>query len=456
MRKLILAGLLIALAAGTVTAEITLPEPDVIQLENGLTVQVIERSNLPLFSFQLTFRAGSTHDPVGKEGLASLASDMLMRGTETRTAKGIADEVAFGGGTLSNFCAKVSAGFQGEFLAEQGENAFEILADLVYHSSVTDEELNKTKERTLGGLASRKENPATVAGEAIFNAILGDSRYAHFSGGTPETVAPLTRDDVVEYIADHYTPDNCILVVAGDVDTETVKEWVSKYFVGWTGTTRAVPPDAPFPTVTGTEVIIYDKLDATQTQIRIGGNGMPMNHEDYHALEVARTVYGGSFTSRLMQEIRVNRGLTYGVRFRSQRYQPGGLAYVGTSTGNANVGEVIDLILAEAKAMQSEIVPPDEFEGAINYQNGTYPLDFETNDDLAGVFSNLWLNNLDESYYEKYQEALKEISPEEALAVSQKYFPQDNYKLVLVGKADEIKSQVEKYGPVTVIPLADE
>lgn len=456
MKRLTTLCLVLALSSTTVWAKITLPGTAEIKLDNGLTVQVVERHQLPLFSLQLTFHAGSIHDPVGKEGLASLASDMLMRGTDTRTAKQIADEVAFGGGTLSNYCGRVSAGFSGEFLTAQAENAFEILADMLLNATMTEAEFEKTKTRTLGGLNSRKENARSIAGDAIFEAILGESRYAHYAGGEAKTVEALTRDDITGYVKNYYTPDNCILVVCGDISKESLATWIEKYFGSWQGTAEVNSSTSEFPQVTGKEVIIYDKADATQTQIRIGGNGLSLGHADQSQLEVARTVYGGSFTSRLMNEIRVNRGLSYGASCRTSRYVPGGLVYVSTFTKNETVGEVIDIILEESNKMQTVIVPDSEHVGAINYLCGTYPGDFETNDNIAGVFSNIWLNSIDKSYYEDYQERLREVSAEQAMAMAGKYFPMDNYKLVLVGNADEIKEQVAKYGPVTVIPLSEE
>ncbi|MEW5797078.1 MAG: pitrilysin family protein [Candidatus Zixiibacteriota bacterium] len=453
MKRVMIIVSMAVLLSSAVTAKITLPTSNEFKLDNGLTVSVIERPQLPLFSLQLTFRAGSTFDPAGKEGLASLASDMLMRGTATRSDKQIADQIAFGGGTMTNTCGFVAAGFNGEFLTTQGEQAIEILADLVRNSTFATEELEKTRTRTLGFLQSRRENPGTVANDAIWEAILGDSRYAHFSGGLSHSVQALTRDDIVQFAQNHYTPDNCILVVCGDITTASVREWVTKYFGDWTGRAVLAPEETSFPTVTGREVVIYDKQDATQTQIRIGGNGIPLNHPDYPALEVARTVYGGTFASRLMDEIRVNRGLTYGVSCRASRFKPGGLLYVTTFTKNATVAEVIDIIFSEAVRIQEEPMPDSELADGANYQCGTYPLDFETNDALASVFANMWLNNLDKSFYEDFQERLRAVTVPQAMAAARSYFPRDIYKLVLVGKADEIKSQVEKYGPVTVRPF---
>lgn len=455
MKKLILTSLLLVLAVGSAAARITLPQAEEVKLSNGLTIQIVERHTLPLFSLQMTFRAGSINDPVGAEGLAELSSEMLMRGTPTRTAGEIADEIAFGGGTLSNYCARVSAGFSGEFLAAQGENAFEILADLILNSTVADDELSKTKTRILGDIQSGKEDASSVAGDGITSAVLGDSRYAHPTSGTEESVASLERAAVVQYLADFYNPDNCILVVCGDVNRESILAWIEKYFGKWQGKAKPSYDETAFPAITGKEVIIYDKKDATQTQIRIGGNGLSLSSPDWPGIDVAQTIFGGSFTSRLMNEIRVNRGLTYSVRFQSDEFVPGGMTYVSTFTRNETVGEVVDIILAEGIRMQTEIVADSEHIGGINYRCGLYPLGFETNDDLAGVFSNLWLNGLDKSYYEDYQERLRAVKPEQTQALAQKYFPKDNYRLVLVGKADEIREQAEKYGPVTVIPLTN-
>lgn len=456
MKKLILIALAAILATGTAFAKVTLPDVEEITLDNGLTIVIIEKHTLPLFSFQMTFRAGSTYDPVGQEGLASLSGDMLMRGTPTRTAKQIADEVAFGGGTLSSYCGRVSAGFQGEFMTSQSENAFEILADIVLNASMAAEEFDKTKTRSLGGLEGRKESARSIVSDGLFTAVLGDSRYAHHSSGTVEAVEKLTRDDVVGFVSNHYTPDNCRLVVCGDVTKDAVVGWINSYFGSWSGTANIIQADAAFPTVTGKEVVVYDKIDASQTQIRIGSNGMPMGHEDHPALEIASVVYGGSFTSRLMDEIRVNRGLSYGVRFQSYRYQPGGVVLVTTFTKNETVGEVVDIVLEEAAMMQTETVPDDEFNGAVNYACGTYPMGFETNDHLVRVFTNMWLFGLDKSHFEDQQERLRAVTQEQAKAAANKYFAKDNYRLVLVGKADEITTQAEKYGSVTVIPLSEE
>ena len=453
-RTIVFLSLLCLVLTGAASAKVTLPEATTLTLDNGLMVQVIERHNLPLFSMQLTCRAGSIFDPVGKEGLAAVASEMLMRGTPTRNTRQIAEEIAYGGGAFSNFCSRVSAGFQGEFLTAQGEKGFEILGDILTNSLLSQEELDKTVERQLAAIENAYENPGNIANIKMSEVFLGDSRYAHATLGLKKTVAALTRDDLTRYVADFYAPNNALLVICGDITPQQATEWARKYLGAWKGAAGAPADEPAFPPIEGKQVIIFDKPDATQAQIRIGGNGFPIDSPDYWAYEVASNVYGGSFTSRLVNEIRVNRGLTYGVRCSSTSFKPGGIVYVTTFTKNSTVGEVIDIILAEARRMQTEMLSDSEFVGAVKYRSGLYPLGFETNDDLVGVFANMWLNSLDKSHYEDYQENLKAGTSQQALEVAQEYFPFENYRLILVGKADEIKAQAEKYGPVTVVPLS--
>ena len=456
MKRFICLTLILLTAATATYAKIILPPAQEIRLTNGLTIQVIERHNLPLFSLRLTFRAGSINDPVRKDGLAGLCSEMLMRGTKTRTDKQIAAEIALGGSTLNVYCDRERAGFSGEFLSDQGEKGFEILGDIMTNSLFTPEEVEKMKTRIVAMLQGELEEPAIVANRYFNTAVLGSSRYAHEPDGSIAMVNKLTRDDVVDYFKRFFVPENAILIVCGDVTPQTVDQWAKKYLQNWNGVAGAATTEPAFAPIGSTEVLLLDKADASQTQIRIGDLGLSRKNPDYIPMEAARTIFGGSFTSRLVNEIRVNRGLSYNVRATSTRYSPGGVFWVSTFTKNETVGEVVDIILNESKRMQSELVPDSELTGAINYRNGLYPLGFETNESLADVFASLWLYGEDKSQYEDFQERLRQVKPPQVMEVAKRYFPQTNFRLVLVGKADAVKAQVEKFGPVTVQPISAE
>lgn len=456
MKKTAMLCLVVLILAGLAQAKITLPKPTEIKLANGLTVMVIERHTLPLFSIQMSFRGGSIYDPVGREGLAGFCSQMLMRGTKTRSAKQIAEGIAYDGGDMSTFCGQEMAGFTGEFLADKGDKGLSILSDLLLNSVFSAEETEKTRTRLAAELASKLDEPSAVADEKIYSAILGSSRYAHQVDGTVGALKAITREELVSFFHKYYAPDNCLLVICGDVDVATAKKWAETYFGKWNGKADYKPVAETFQNAAGSEILLYDKKDATQTQIRFGNIGLAVSDPGYVPFEAVRTIFGGSYTSRLNNEIRIKRGLSYGASCRSNRFGPGGIIYITTFSKNATVGAVVDLILSETKRIQTEPAPDSEFTGGINYRSGLYPTQFETNDAIAGTFSNMWLHHLDKSIYEDFQEKLRAVKPNQGEAAAAKYLPGANFRLVLVGKADEVKPQVEKFGHVTVLPLSDE
>lgn len=454
MKRLLLIFILgCTLLTTAAAAEIALPAAKELTFDNGLTAVVIERHTLPLFSISIVFRAGSIYDPDGRAGLASITNDLIMRGTATRSAKDIADEISFGGGEMSTYCDHEDAGLSGEFMAEYEQTCFELLGDMLLNSQFAEDELRKSKDQTGGYLAGRFDDPSTLANELIFKQILGDNPYAHNPMGTVAGLDSITRQDVVSFFARYYTPDNCRIVVCGDVDPDTVRIRIEKYLGSWTGKAGAIAEAAPFVIAPNTQILLVNKADATQAQIRVGGLGMPRNSSAYVPFELARTVFAGSFMSRLMTEIRVNRGLTYSVRYRANYFKPGGVDYVSTFTQNETVGEVVDIILSEANRMRTELVPDSELTSAVNYRSGLYPLDFETNNDLLTVFTNIWLYGLTESSYEQFPDRLAAVSAEEVRTQADKRFPNGRSRMVIIGVAETIRPQIEKFGDVKVMEL---
>ncbi|MFW9817885.1 MAG: M16 family metallopeptidase, partial [Candidatus Thorarchaeota archaeon] len=416
---------------------------------------VIERHTLPLFSIAVVFRAGSIYDPAEKFGLAYLCNDLLLRGTANRSAKEIVDEITFGGGQLTTYCDNEDAGFWGEFMTAYEETCFEMLGDVLRNSSFSEDELNKSRERIKGYLQGRFDDPHMLANELIVTQILGDDPYAHNPAGTVAGLDALTRADIVDFFNRYYTPDNCLVIVCGDIDSDRVKTRLETYMADSTRPSGHEPISSAFTRSEKAEILIINKEDASQTQIRVGGLGIANEHPDYLSLEAAKSVFSGSFMSRLVNEIRVNRGLAYAVDLADRNFGPGGIIYVSTSTRNESVGDVLEIIYRESETMQRAPVPDSELTAAINYRNGLYPLDFETNDDLLSPFIKMWLYDLEPPFYEDFQEKLRRTTPNDVMSAAQKYFPGADSYIVLIGPASVIESQVSDYGQVRVIQFED-
>ncbi len=455
MNRLIVLIITATVLAPVVSAGINLPSPREFILDNGVTVWVIERHALPLFSVGIVFKAGSIYDPDGKEGLANLCNDLLLRGTADRSAKDISDQVSFGGGQLFNYCDRGDAGLFGEFMPQYGETCFEIVGDILLNSSFSEDEIETSKNKIVGQLAGRFDQPGTLADEYMFKHLLGGSPYAHNPMGSRADLETISREDIVGFSSGYYTPDRCLVIVCGDVNGDTVHAWVEKYLGSWRNVSGVKPVASDFKPGGEPGILVIDKKEATQTQIRIGGIGFPKDHSDRIPFEAARTIFAGSFMSRLVDEIRVNRGLAYSVDLRSSNFSPGGIAYVATATRNETVGEVIEVIVEESRRMQTDPVSDSELTAAINYRSGLYPLDFETSDNLLSAFIQMWLYDLPSAYFEDFPEALRRTTPDEIMAQAGKYFPTAESPIVLVGPAELIVPQVGAYGRIKVVEIGE-
>jgi len=294
-------------------------------------------------------------------------------------------------------------------MSAYGESCFEILGDVILNSVFLEDEFEKARQQAQAYLAGILEDPRAAADDFIFSQVLGGTPYAHSPLGTTTGLDSVTRDEAFSFFKRYYTPDNCLIVVCGDVTSDIVRTWlISTWDNGRAKPTARRSAKILHPPRADRSPPKQGRRDSAQ--IRLGGLCPAKGNSDYVPFEAAKTVFGGSFTSRLTNEIRINRGLSYTARCEASYFSAGGVAYVNTFTRYETVSEAIDVILAESRRMQTELVPDSELAGAIKYQSGLYPLDFETNDDIVSVFVSMWLYDLEASSFEDFQEKLKRLS----------------------------------------------
>ncbi|HSG27607.1 MAG TPA: pitrilysin family protein, partial [Candidatus Krumholzibacterium sp.] len=245
--------------------------------------------------------------------------------------------------------------------------------------------------------------------------------------------------------------------VVGDVDAGKAIKLIRKKFGAWSGArkTGADYPPVERKTFPGRRVIVIDKPDVTQSQIRIGNLGVPMSTPDYFPLEVANTILGGGFTSRLMDEIRVNRGLSYGARSRMVKYRHGGYFGVYTYTKNESLRECVDVALGEIDKMRDIAIEQDELEGAERYISGLFPFELETNSDLARWMMNVAFYGLGEDFVENYRSRIDAVSSEDVQGVAREYFHSSDNVIVLLTNYEETAAQLEGLGTIEVIKIDD-
>ena len=452
-RRMLLAATLAGLLAAGVAAAapLQLPPYTRTKLDNGLTVFIMPTRRLPLVDFRLVVQAGSVSDPQGKEGLASLTAELLTQGAGARSAQQIAEDIAFVGGSLNAGAAAEQVVMTCEVLKKDFAVGLELLRDVTVAPTFPAEEVARKKDEALGEIASQRDDPGTVANTELGPFLLGTSPLAHTTLGWEKSVGTLTREDVTGFHARHFRPDNALLAVVGDVEPEAVKAALEKAFAGWKSNgTRPGDAYTPVPQARGRRVLIVNKPEVTQTQIRLACMGVPRNHPDYYPIAVANTILGAGFTSRLVNEIRVVQGLTYSISSRFGMFRNGGTFRISTFTKNETLRKTIDETIKVVKNLLDIGPTEEELAKAKRYLTGQFPLGLQAPDALATQLIDVEFYGLEPKYVETFNDRIEAVTMADCRRALKSYFCADDLRILVVSNPATAKQALEGLGPVEV------
>jgi zinc protease len=442
------------MTAGHTVAPLRLPPLTEETLENGLTVITAHRTDLPLVALRLVIRSGAAYDPPGREGLAGLTGVMLRRGAGRRTADQIDDAIESIGGLMG-----VDVGYEATSIAvtvpsEHLETAVAVVSELAQRPLFPPKAFGLEKRRELAQLQQDFDDPSGVADRALSQFYFGKKHpFGHSPEGRLSSVRRLTRLDSVRFHRETYGPDRAILFVVGDVDPSAAAQLARKALGKWRGRSTTPLSIALPPTPVGTEVMLVDKPDATQAQVRLAAPGLPRKDPDYYAAVVANTILGGGFTSRLVDEVRVNRGLSYSVSTRLAAMRLFGSINYSTFTRSETVKDILDVSLNVLSTFHDAGPKPEEVEKAKRYVIGLYPGRVESVDQLAEALASARLLDLPFSSIEEYREQVDNVTPEAAASVAKRFPTRAAAKIVVVGSAKKIRSQLDGFENVSVVRM---
>jgi zinc protease len=432
--------------------EFRVPSPARTVLKNGLTLLIQERRSIPLVEFRLLLKAGAVSDPEGKGGTAGLTARLLKRGTRTRSARQFAEEVEFVGGRLETEAGVEATAVSGEFAARDFEVGLSLLSDMVQNPAFTDEELLKQRDLAAAELVAELDDPGSVADRAFAAWLYGTHPYGRPAQGSKESVARLARSDVAAFHAAFYAPNNAILAIVGDVDASRAVLRADHYFSGWKRRTLTEPKFAEALPAKGRRILLLDKPDATQSQIRFGNLAVRRGDPDYFPLQVANAILGRGFTSWLVDEVRVKRGLTYGIGSTLTARRVAGSFEVATFSKNASVVETLTVSLDQIKRLRNEPVPAADLDRARSFLAGQFPLQIESPDDLAVQIVEVEFYGLPADYLNQYQKRVRGVAAETVRRTSGR-LNQDDMAIVVVGPAASLREPLSRLGTVTVRPV---
>jgi zinc protease len=431
--------------------EIKLPEIKKEILDNGLKVIVIEHHELPVVAFRLVLKSGSAYDPAGKAGLADLTAGLLRKGTKTKDATQISEAIDFVGGSLDAGADWDATFATCRVLNKYFDTGLDLLTDIILNPTFKEDEIERLRRQTLAGIMQQKDDPESVAEEKFREYVFGEHPYGQPREGTEESVSGITREDIVNFHKTYYVPNNAILAVVGDVKTADVLKKVRSKFGSWEKREFATPNFVPPPQIKGHQILLVDKPDLTQSYIKIGHFGIDRKSPDYFPIRVMNYILGGGgFASRLVDEVRAKRGLTYDIYCTFDSYRLRGAFEVGTYTRVDSTLGAIQAILDQMKRIRTEKVSPKELSETQSFYNGYFPLQFETPEQIATQILIVEIYDLGEDYIKNFRKNISAVTADDILRVAQKYLDPDNIKLVVVSKAEEVKPKLESLGEVEV------
>lgn len=417
------------------------------ELDNGLTVIVSERHDLPIVSVDVAFRSGASADPAGKAGLARLTYQLLLEGAGDKDAADL-DRAFAELGTSPSLDAGADGGYVGvEVLKENLDPAMALIADVVLRPRFEPASFEHRKEQALSSLAYQVGNPTFLGMEAMAATLFGaDHPYGTPTSGTPQTVADLALEDATAYWARAAVPGQAAVIFAGDISREEAVAMAEKHFGDWKGEAKPVETPPSPPVEQRTQVVLVPKPGLQQTLILVGRPGIEAGNPHENSLDLANAVFGGIFGSRLNMNLREDKGYTYGAR-SSLDARRGVGSLIAYSQVRADVtGPALAEVFAELEGLESRPITSEELEGAREGKIRSIPGWFETVGALASAGARLFWLELPLDHYQRLLEGLQNASQEEVHEMAETYLEPGLMQVVLVGDPEIIRTQVEPMG----------
>jgi len=439
---------------------INIPAVKEKKLANGLTVAVVERKNVPLVTIQLLIKSGANAENEFKAGLAKMTASLLTKGTKTRSAEQIAEQIEFLGGSINSGTNWNYSFVTVTVSSDKVEQAMAILSDVVLNPSFNQDEIDLLKSQTLDELAYNLTQPGFLSSYVASKYSFGE----HPVGGTIASVESINRDDILKFKTENYQPDFSALIFTGDVSAIRANTIAQKAFTSWKKNRQknvtvfensvVNPPNSKIVN----RILVVDLPDSGQASVSFANKlrGISRNDVSYYHASVFNSVLGGGYSSRLNQEIRIKRGLSYGAG--------SGFAWRGTATNfatrtqtkNESAAEVAELVVAEIEKISANLISETELNPRKQVLIGDFGRNMETNQDMAFSLAELYNFGLRPTELNTYTNKVQLVTD-----VQVRDFAKNNLgrgDIIIVGDYGKFKDDLAKRFPNMTIDVikADE
>jgi zinc protease len=428
---------------------VTWPKRTRARLSNGLEVILAESHSIPKFHGELFFRSGNAAVADSAPGLAEMTATVVRTGTTKRASRQIEEDLRRIGADLSSGAGSDTSAISFAGLSEFAGPLLSMVNELAREASFPEGEFERERRQKLEEVKLERTQPGFLASERLRKVLFGAHPYGQVSP-SEEQVAAYKREDLQRVYRDFYTPENGILLLVGDFDSTEMLKSVEKVFGNWAGKRPESKPAASFANPRGRRVHLVHVPGAVQTQILAGCHAITRKHPDWVKLGLTNSLYGGAFNSRLVMNIREDKGYTYSPRSGVNALRQHGYFSVSAAVRNDVVAASLTEIFYEMDKLRSVPVPEAELADARNYLSGVFSMGLATQDGLLSQLSTVALNELPDDYLETYRQKVRALTPQDLLATARKYFDSANMQIVVVGDRAQIEEQAALFGEVGI------
>lgn len=432
---------------------------EVINLSNGLEVLLVHDKSLPYISYEILFKGGTKKDPVDQEGLTAVLVDSMDKGTRRRTAVQLANDLELLGSEFTSELGRDYVSFSVEALSWLSDKVLEIFSEMITQTVFKDKEFDRVKQKIIGNIKRSSENFNYYAAR-IFNKYLFDSHpYGFYGQGKLDSLQRIKKIDVQRLYQETFRPDQAVLAVAGRIP-EDVLQQLERTFGQWQVNSVVAQEKKKsantIPVVDKTELLVVDHPSAIQSEIWLGHISVSSSHKDYLALKPANLILGSNgMGSRLMQRIRVQKGLTYHIFSYFDAKKELGAFKSGMSVRNARVGDALLESIAVMAEFHKNGITEEELKEAQSQINTRFIKSTSTVEGFAGHLLYLSSQNLPYHFAESYLYNINTLNVDRVNAAVKQHLHPDKLKILVFSKADDITPQLQDYQPFTIKDYKD-
>ncbi|HKW57744.1 MAG TPA: pitrilysin family protein [Candidatus Acidoferrum sp.] len=428
---------------------VTWPKRRRSRLANGVEVILVESHVIPKFHGELFFRSGNAAALEYGAGFADLAASVVRTGTAKRASRQIEEDLRRLGADLATSAGADTSAISFAGLTEFSEPLLEIVNELAREASFPEAEFERERRQKLEEVKLSRTDPGFLANERLRKVLFGLHPYAQVSP-TEEQVAGFQRGDLLAVYRDYYTPENALLLLVGDFEPDAMRKSIEKVFGAWHGKKPERKEPAPPANPRGRRVYLVHQPGAVQTQILAGCHAITRKDPDWVRLGLTNSLYGGAFNSRLVMNIREDKGYTYSPRSGVNALRQHGYFSVSAAVRNDVVAASLAEIFYEMDRLRSVPVPENELADAQNYLSGVFSMGLATQNGLLSQIAVVELNELPDDYLETYRQKVRALTPADLLETARKYLDSANMQIVVVGDRAQIEPQARLFGETEV------